>query len=35
LEVGYRHLDTAASYGNEEAAGRAIKTASSHAAISS
>lgn len=26
LEVGYRHLDTAASYGNEEAVGRAIKS---------
>lgn len=25
LQVGYRHLDTAASYGNEEAVGRAIK----------
>jgi 2,5-diketo-D-gluconate reductase A len=25
LSVGYRHLDTAASYGNEEAVGRAIK----------
>lgn len=25
LEVGYRHIDTAASYGNEEAVGRAIK----------
>ena len=25
LHVGYRHLDTAASYGNEEAVGRAIK----------
>jgi 2,5-diketo-D-gluconate reductase A len=25
LEAGYRHLDTAASYGNEEAVGRAIK----------
>lgn len=25
LEVGYRHLDTAASYGNEEAVGAAIK----------
>jgi 2,5-diketo-D-gluconate reductase A len=24
LEVGYRHIDTAASYGNEEAVGRAI-----------
>ncbi|KQY51601.1 MULTISPECIES: aldo/keto reductase [unclassified Nocardioides] len=24
LEVGYRHLDTAAAYGNEEAVGRAI-----------
>jgi 2,5-diketo-D-gluconate reductase A len=26
LEVGYRLLDTAASYGNEEAVGRAIKS---------
>jgi 2,5-diketo-D-gluconate reductase A len=26
LAAGYRHLDTAASYGNEEAAGRAIKS---------
>jgi len=26
LAAGYRHLDTAASYGNEEAVGRAIKT---------
>lgn len=25
LAVGYRHLDTAASYGNEEAVGAAIK----------
>lgn len=25
LSVGYRHIDTAASYGNEEAVGRAIK----------
>ena len=25
LAAGYRHLDTAASYGNEEAVGRAIK----------
>jgi 2,5-diketo-D-gluconate reductase A len=25
LEVGYRHIDTAASYGNEEAVGRAIR----------
>jgi 2,5-diketo-D-gluconate reductase A len=25
LEAGYRHLDTAAAYGNEEAVGRAIK----------
>ncbi len=25
LEVGYRHLDTAASYGNEEAVGRAVR----------
>lgn len=25
LEVGYRHIDTAASYGNEEAVGRAIQ----------
>ena len=25
LSVGYRHLDTAAAYGNEEAVGRAIK----------
>ena len=24
LAAGYRHLDTAASYGNEEAVGRAI-----------
>ena len=24
LEVGYRHIDTAASYGNEEAVGRAL-----------
>ena len=24
LDVGYRHLDTAAAYGNEEAVGRAI-----------
>ena len=24
LEVGYRHIDTAASYGNEEAVGRAV-----------
>ena len=24
LEVGYRHLDTAAAYGNEEQVGRAI-----------
>src|SRR4051812_7497933 len=28
LEVGYRLLDTAASYGNEEAVGRAIKHSS-------
>jgi len=26
LEVGYRLLDTAASYGNEEAVGRAIRS---------
>ena len=26
LAAGYRHLDTAASYGNEEAVGRAIKS---------
>ncbi len=26
LEVGYRHIDTAASYGNEEAVGRAINS---------
>jgi len=26
LEVGYRHLDTAASYGNEEAVGAAIRS---------
>jgi 2,5-diketo-D-gluconate reductase A len=26
LAAGYRHLDTAAAYGNEEAVGRAIKT---------
>jgi 2,5-diketo-D-gluconate reductase A len=26
LAAGYRHLDTAASYGNEDAVGRAIKT---------
>jgi 2,5-diketo-D-gluconate reductase A len=26
LEVGYRHLDTAASYGNEEEVGRAVRT---------
>jgi 2,5-diketo-D-gluconate reductase A len=26
LDVGYRHLDTAAGYGNEEAVGRAIKS---------
>ena len=25
LEVGYRHIDTAAVYGNEESVGRAIK----------
>src|SRR3954465_2266297 len=25
LDVGYRHLDTAASYGNEEAVGRAVR----------
>ena len=25
LEVGYRHIDTAAAYGNEEAVGRAIR----------
>lgn len=25
LETGYRHIDTAAAYGNEEAVGRAIK----------
>lgn len=28
LAAGYRHLDTAASYGNEEAVGRAIKASS-------
>src|SRR5215212_7725923 len=28
IEVGYRSIDTAASYGNEEAVGRAIKTSS-------
>src|SRR5512143_656029 len=26
FEVGYRHIDTAASYGNEEAVGRAIRS---------
>lgn len=26
LGVGYRHMDTAAAYGNEEAVGRAIKS---------
>lgn len=26
LEVGYRHVDTAASYGNEEAVGRAVRS---------
>src|SRR5256885_1037383 len=26
LSVGYRHLDTAASYGNEEAVGRAVRS---------
>jgi 2,5-diketo-D-gluconate reductase A len=26
LEVGYRHIDTAAAYGNEEAVGRAIRS---------
>src|SRR5262249_47404629 len=26
LEIGYRHLDTAAIYGNEEEVGRAIRT---------
>lgn len=26
LQVGYRHIDTAASYGNEEAVGRAIQS---------
>ena len=26
LEVGYRHIDTAASYGNEEAVGRAVRS---------
>lgn len=26
LDVGYRHIDTAAAYGNEEAVGRAIKS---------
>ena len=25
LEVGYRHIDTAAMYGNEEGVGRAIR----------
>jgi 2,5-diketo-D-gluconate reductase A len=30
LEVGYRHLDTAASYGNEEALGRAIRASGIH-----
>src|SRR3954465_8224083 len=29
LEVGYRHLDTAAAYANEEAAGRAIAASGS------
>ena len=32
LEVGYRHIDTAASYGNEEAVGRAWLAAASPAA---
>jgi 2,5-diketo-D-gluconate reductase A len=32
LEVGYRHLDTAASYGNEEAVGRAIASSGIHRA---
>ena len=26
LDVGYRHIDTAASYGNEEAVGRAVRS---------
>lgn len=26
LEVGYRHIDTAAAYGNEEAVGRAVRS---------
>lgn len=26
LDVGYRHIDTAAAYGNEEAVGRAVKS---------
>src|SRR4051794_35771749 len=30
LGVGYRHLDTAASYGNEQAVGRAIKNSGIH-----
>ncbi len=28
IEVGYRSIDTAASYGNEEAVGKAIKSSS-------
>ena len=31
LAAGYRHLDTAASYGNKEAVGRAIKSRASPA----
>ena len=34
LEVGYRHIDTASYYGNEEDVGRAIKRAASHERIS-